>query len=432
MTQLQATVLKALLDKDNWEYLGSMVNHDSFNDANAKSIFSIIGKLHETTNGNITVTDIRLYVEATFKVNTNARDDIIISVGAIEAARVPDDGVLRDLFHKFVSRNIFLKAAQLIATNIDSEDFDPGEVLSMVSTAAEVSSAKDTSVIDFAKAGPPSDDIRTGITPIGVHPDLDAALDGGTGNGELTIFLAPSGVGKTSFLLNCSSNAAQLGRNVLHVTLEINGRKCVTRVDQQLTGMTKSELITNPFPAMAKRKSLVGNLWFRDYSHTRTTVADIRNLILSINRNNTDKINYLVIDYMELISPEFFNRNNPRFNYSAVAKDLRAVANEFDINIITAWQTNRYGSSKEVLSKEDVGEDWGVVKIADIIVGLNQNMEELRQKIMRVNILKQRESTRRGIYYLHCDLDRMVIRQAEGSDPIEDEGTESFNALGTT
>lgn len=77
----------------------------------------------------------------------------------------------------------------------------------------------------------------------------------------------------------------------------------------------------------------------------------------------------------------------------------------------SAWQAKRLAMGKHYLEKDDIGEDWGIVKNADILVGLNQNPQELRDKIMRVNIIKQRESTCRDTMNLYADLDRMIVKE---------------------
>jgi replicative DNA helicase len=267
-------------------------------------------------------------------------------------------------------------------------------------------------VLDFAMAGSPAEPTRTGVIGLGICDELDAFLDGGTANGELAMYVAPAGVGKTSYLWASTAYAASKGRNVLGITLEINARKCVQRVDQWLTKLDKYTLIANPFIAIKKREELQGKVYIKDWTAAAPTVDDIRALVLQM-RQKGQPVDYLMIDYMELIRPDHFNINQVRHGYSQIAKSLRSLAKELDVVVLTAWQTNRAGADKHVLSKTDVGEDWGVIKIADIAIGLNQNAEELRDKQMRVNILKQRESTARNLVTLKCDLDRMIIHRID-------------------
>jgi replicative DNA helicase len=421
MNIIQASALKAVLSKETYGQLANLLGDEVFLETSARKLYSIIKRLHDTADGDLDINDVSLDIEATYKLNSSVREELLSAVREVAKAQVPEFNVLQHTVRRAVSRDKWMKMGEYLAVHIDDEDFDPAVPAKMAQEASIMQSTNDLTIDDYASAPPPGDDMRGDVIPIGIHPDLDDSLDGGGGSGELMMYLAPSGVGKTSFLLYHAANSATLGRDVLYITLEINKRKCFTRIDQYLTKMTKRELIADPFGAMRKRKSLGLNIMVKDWSHQRrVTVEDIRALVLTLRAQGT-KVDHLFLDYMELVTPEYFNRAHPRFNYSAVARDLRALANELNINIVTAWQTNRAAADKQVLTKQDVGEDWGIVKIADIILGLNQTPAELRLKEMRINILKQRESTNRGIFSLHCDLDRMIVRPLEGAEPLQED-----------
>jgi KaiC/GvpD/RAD55 family RecA-like ATPase len=304
-----------------------------------------------------------------------------------------------------------MKAVEYVAAHLDDDDYDPRIPGGLLAMASEMAVDVDSSVLDYATAVPPDENIRTGVHGLGFSEKFDGYLDGGKGPGELFLYCSISGVGKTSMLLLDAANAAAHGMNVLYITKEVNKNKCVQRLDQCFTRYDKTDLITKAQSVMKKRASIPGKIWIQDWSHTSTTVADIRALVLKM-RQRGEVVDYLIVDYMELIEAEFFNRNQPRFNFTAVAKDLRALANEFWFPVVSAWQAKRLAMNKLYLEKDDLGEDWNVVKTADIIVGLNQNSEENRGKILRVNIIKQRESTNRSTMVLHADLDRMYVCEA--------------------
>ena len=225
---------------------------------------------------------------------------------------------------------------------------------------------------------------------------MDEHLGGGVGQGEMLIWLAGYGQGKTSYLINQGVKIAKTGRTVLHISLEISAAKCMQRVDQALTGFNREERLANPGTVMASRKGLNGQYFVKDWSHAKVTVDDIKAIVRRMEARGT-KVDTIMLDYLELMAPLRNNRNGERFNFSAVAKDVRSLANELGVSINTAWQVNRSGYEKNVISAVDVSECWDIVKHADIILGLNQSDEERNQKILRVNIIKQRESTARPI-----------------------------------
>lgn len=193
----------------------------------------------------------------------------------------------------------------------------------------------------------------------------------------------------------------------------------IRRYDQAFTGMKSSELIASPKTVAAARKRVLsggGELYVVDWSYKDITPNDIRGMVKRL-RNEGKKIDLVVIDYLELMKPNASaerNRREMRHTYGAMGKELRAVAVGMEIPILTAWQVNREGSDCHNVELRHVSESWEIIKHADLIVALQQTDGERDNRVMRLRLLKQRESTERPQVYLHCDLDRMVIREGSG------------------
>ena len=419
--ELQAALLRSMFGKESFEILRALVNEDTLDSSVSRALLKIITRMHGETVGDLQFGAVRLDIQSSFRIKVDVMEELLRSLDKVEAADIIDADTLKRTTKRFIARDRTMKAMAYLGGHVDDDDFDPAPALTLLDEAVNASVIMDADVEDYSQAGSPSEPTRTGVIGLGVSDDLDRFLDGGTANGELTMYVAPAGVGKTSFLWKSAAHAATKGRNVLGITLEINSAKCVQRVDQALTGLDKYTLVAQPFFALEKREELKGKIWIKDWTALSPTVDDIRALILQM-RQKDQPVDYLMVDYMELVRPDYFNINQVRHGYSQIAKSLRRLAKELDMPVVTAWQTNRAAADKHVLSKTDVGEDWGVVKVADIAVGLNQNSEELRDKIMRVNILKQRESTARNLVTLECDLDRMIVRpisMAADTEPEE-------------
>jgi len=412
MNLLDASLLKTMMVKENWSALRGIATPDTFDSSTARALLKIMDRMHWETTEDLHLGMVRLDIDASFQIKLEYRDELFSALDELEDIDIGDPDALKRILKRFIARDRSLKAGTYLATHVEDDDFDPSIPYAMLEEAVNASVVLDADVIDLHTAQSPADPTRTGVIGFGFSDELDKLLDGGTANGELSLYVAPSGVGKTSFLWGSLAYAASRGRACLGITLEINSRKCIQRVDQWLTGMDKYELAANPFAALKKREGLAGKVWIKDWTARQPTVDDIRALILQM-RQRGQAVDYVMIDYMELVRPDHFNINQVRHGYSQIAKSLRVMSKALDVPVVSAWQTNRGGADKHVLSKTDVGEDWGVIKIADIALGLNQNAEELQQKIMRVNILKQRESTARSLVTMRCDLDRMVIKRPD-------------------
>ncbi|KPJ97093.1 MAG: hypothetical protein AMJ55_00305 [Gammaproteobacteria bacterium SG8_15] len=419
MDTLPATVLRSMLTKECWSAFNDLVKPDVFTNMDYRKVFQHINELHEGTDKDLTISDIRMELESTYKdTRLEELDGIVTQVEEMEP-RSPDE--LRRYIQKFLQREYLTEGANYVAAHIHSGEIDVETAFEFFARARELASVIDAEVLDFAQADLPGHaDDRPMVTSLGVSDSLDAYLHGGVGAGELLIYLAPPSRGKTSFLWATGAAAAAQGRNVLGITLELSARKCVRRVDQCLTNFTRDELIGQPLRVSAARKDMPGKLYIKDWSYTGVTVDDIKALVVRM-RQRGEPVDYLLVDYLELVKPVRYNRHAERHNWSQTAQDLRALAVDLHIPVITAWQVNREGSEQHVLSPRDVSECWDIVKHADIILGLNQSQAEMAERVMRVNIIKQRESTERPQVYLYCDMDRMIIR--DGDEEADDDTT---------
>lgn len=419
MDHLQATVIRAMLQKEGWHAFQDIVSEDVLNNTNARTLLRHIRGLHEGTVNDITLEGLALDIQASYPDGTARRDELLEIVGMLDAVDAPDMGILSRHVRKFVQREMLENAARYVAAHTGSDDLDVAHVADLVNRAVDIGSGIDANVLDFSTAALPGDqDERTLVTGLGLSDELDDALAGGVGAGELLVYLAPPARGKTSYLWASACHAAASGLGVLGITLEISAQKCVRRVDQWLTKLTSTELVANHRYVRNRRRELPGNIWVKDWSYQRTTVDDIKALVTRM-RQRGQQVDYLMIDYMELMRPVHYNRNAERHNWSQIAQDLRALGVDLQVPVVTAWQVNRAGSDNHILSERDVSECWDVIKHADIILGLNQDAREREFNLMRVNVIKQRESTQRPQVYLHSDLNRMNIRPYE-EEPDQD------------
>jgi len=419
MNILEVAILRSLMVRDNWDTLSTVIAQDMFDTTASRRLYTFIGGMHEESTSNLSLSNLKLTVHATLKTQTGFRDEIEDIINHMAELDDIDTHTLHRVVRRFCARSLSMKAIEYVAAHMDDENYDPSVPGGLLTKASELGLSIDDDVVDYSEDLPPNENVRSGVLGYGFSEKFDGYLDGGKGKGELSIYVSISGVGKTSMLLLDASHAAKLGKNVLYITREINKNKCVQRLDQCYTHMDKYALTANAQSVMNMRSKVPGKIWIKDWSHRPTTVADIRALLLKMAQAGK-RVDLLIVDYMELISAEFYNSNHPRLNHTAVCIDLRALANEFQIPVSTAWQAKRAAINKLYLEKDDLGEDWNVVKTADIIIGLNQNNEENKGKVMRVNIIKQRESTNRSVMHLFADLDAMRVYETGTQEDTEE------------
>lgn len=421
MSNLNLVVLRALLSKRGWYGLHHLVKVDTFKSAEYRQLYKLIEEMHDTAETDLSLDSIKASVEVQFSRRQDYAETLLGILDLVdETAEVPDDQISK-LVKKFLDRSLSYTIAEYISNNAESSDFNVNTVADLAQGAVELSDRISSPVVDiFESKLSGSSESKPSRISLGYSPKLDSSLCGGIGPGELCIYLAPPARGKTSLLIKSGACHAQRGGSVLHVTLEINTRKVIERYDQAWTGLTCAEIET---PEGQEKISLArrivqgsgGEVHVVDWSYLQVGANDIGSLVRRLRGQGTI-VDLVVVDYLELMHPNKSPGKEMRQQFSAIGKEIRALARNLNVPVLTAWQVNRVGSGEYLLSDRDISESWDIVKVADSIIGLNQSAAELINKRMRINVVKQRESTNRGMYEMYCDLDRMMVRDIEAED----------------
>lgn len=425
MNALHLDFLQGLLSKRVWEANRSALSEDIFTGVDMKTLFGYLGELHEESDSDLVVEDLTRKVEAKYCTKDSSRkDELIEIIRMLDTREALPLKRIQPLLADYASRQLAMKSSQYVASNVDGDAWDLDKAFDFMQRAANIQENIDLDVADLMTEPPPSAEYdRPGIVCTGLGPAMDSYLKGGVAKGEMMIWLGGYGNGKTSYIINQGVRIAEEGKTVLHISLEISKAKCYQRVDQALTGLNHEERLANPKLVMTARRGLAqsnGKMLVKDWSHAQVTVDDIRALVRSI-ESQGKTVDVIIVDYLELMYPTRHNRHGERFNFASTSKELRALANELEVPIITAWQVNRTGYEKNVISAVDVAECWDIVQHADIILGLNQSNAERDEKMLRVNIIKQRESTARPIEYYVSDLDRLIIKETKEQGDEDEE-----------
>jgi len=228
--------------------------------------------------------------------------------------------------------------------------------------------------------------------------EIDSCLGGGPAKEEVTVILAPPGVGKTTMLINMGVAAMRAQRNVLHFYVEQTEQIIWERYAACMLREDMSQLRTD-----VKRTASGIDLFKTQYESNLTisyalgnTISDIR---ASIYRSEFEP-DVIIIDYADkLISARRYN--DLRHEIATIYTEMIALGKEFGVAVYTASQTNREGKGKKYLAVTDVGEDWQKIAIADNVFGLSQTREEEMEDRLRILILKARNEEG-SVHPIHC------------------------------
>jgi archaellum biogenesis ATPase FlaH len=202
---------------------------------------------------------------------------------------------------------------------------------------------------------------------------MNLITEGGLPKKTLNIILAGPYVGKSLFMCHCAANNLNTGKNVLYITMELAEERIAQRIDANLMGVSVNEIKDLPKDVYDKKISRIknktqGKLIIKEYPTATAGSANFRHLLneLRLKKNFTPDIIY--IDYLNICISSRLKLGSNINTYSyikAIAEELRGLAVEFDLPIVSATQTNRCLALDTIVYKEDGHEE----EIQNLIVG---------------------------------------------------------------
>ena len=223
---------------------------------------------------------------------------------------------------------------------------------------------------------------------------------GGLSKKTLNICLAGTGVGKSLFMCHCAAANMLDGKNVLYITMEMAEEKIAERIDANLMGITMDELSILPKEAYDKKLNRIkdkttGQIIVKEYPTAGAGSNHFRHLLneLKMKRNFVPDVIY--VDYLNICMSSRIKYGASVNSYTyvkAIAEELRGLAVEFNLPVVSATQTTRSGFSSSDVGLEDTSESFGLPATADFMFAIiaTEELDQLGQ--FQVKQLKNRYS----------------------------------------
>ena len=269
---------------------------------------------------------------------------------------------------------------------------------------------------------------------------LNRITKGGLPSKTLNIILAGTGVGKS--LAMCHFAAANLskGYNVLYITMEMAEERIAERIDANLMNVTLDELEILPRDVYDKKIDRVkqttkGKLIIKEYPTSSAGSANFRHLLNELKLKRSFKPDIIYIDYLNICSSSRVKMGASVNSYTyikAIAEELRGLAVEFDVPIVSATQTTRSGFTSSDLGLEDTSESFGLPATADMMIALisTDELQELNQ--MLVKQLKNRYSDPGNYRKFVIGVDRAKMKLYDVEQHAQDDIVDSGPAFDKT
>ncbi len=249
---------------------------------------------------------------------------------------------------------------------------------------------------------------------------------GGIPNKTLNICLAGTGVGKSLFMCHNAASVLQQGKNVLYITMEMAEERIAERIDANLMDLPIQQLESLPKNVFTEKigkiaQASIGKLIIKEYPTGAAHSGHFRALLNELKLKKNFKPDMIYIDYLNICSSSRMKAMGGSINsYSyikAIAEELRGLAIEFNVPIMSATQTTRSGYSNTDVGLEDTSESFGLPATADLMFALiaTEELDELNQVMVKQLKNRYNDPTKYKRFVIGIDRARMKLYDVEES-----------------
>jgi replicative DNA helicase len=249
---------------------------------------------------------------------------------------------------------------------------------------------------------------------------------GGLPSKTLNIALAGTGVGKSLFMCHCAASVLSQGKNVLYITMEMAEERIAERIDANMMDLPIEQLQSLPKEVFSSKiskiaKGAIGKLIIKEYPTGAAHTGHFRALLNELKLKKNFMPDMIYIDYLNICASSRMRGLGGSINsYSyvkAIAEELRGLAVEFNVPIVSATQTTRSGYSNTDLGLEDTSESFGLPATADLMFALisTEELDELGQMLVKQLKNRYNDPTKFKRFVIGVDRSRMKLYDVEES-----------------
>jgi replicative DNA helicase len=245
--------------------------------------------------------------------------------------------------------------------------------------------------------------------PMGI-PGIDRLLKGGLAKGELGVILAPTGVGKSTFLTKIANHSFNLGYNVLQIFFEDNPKIIQRKHITLWTKVHPDELSNKKDEVMDKvrevQSKMENRLILKKLPSDTLTMLQIKNQLRKMIADGV-KLDMVVLDYIDCIVPDK-NLGDEWKSEGSVMRGFEAMCHELNLVGWTATQGNRSSISSEVVTTDQMGGSIKKAQVGHVIISVAKTLQQKEMKLATIAITKSRIGDD-GIVFENCKFDNGML-----------------------
>ena len=435
--RIETTVLRHLIhDEDFARKALPFVSDKYFSDATERLIYSRIAQFMERYNSLPSREALSIEIEGSKNLGEKEYQAAVEAIQGLTAPDPVDKAWLLDATEKFCQERAIYNAIMDSISILDGKDKDRGKgsIPEILTNALGVSF--DTHIghdliDDFADRYDFYHRVEEKV-PFDLEL-MNKITRGGLSRKSLNIILAGTGVGKSLAMCHMAAANLMLGKNVLYITMEMAEEKIAERIDANLLNVPIPDLQALPRDIYEKkiagiRAKTTGKLIIKEYPTASAHAGHFRHLLNELNLKRSFVPDIIYIDYLNICMSSRIKTGSNVNSYTyikAIAEELRGLAVERNVPIVSATQTTRSGYSSSDVDLTDTSESFGLPATADFMIALISTEELQGLSQFMVKQLKNRysdPSTNRR-FVVGVDREKMRLYDVEQSaqtDIMED------------
>lgn len=340
--------------------------------------------------------------------------DIKERLTQILAEDLADAEYITDEIVKFARHQAMEQAIFTCAELVDKGKFE--KIETVMREALNIGVAEEANRVDYwntidARSHIREEILAGRIKPEGIttgHREIDDLLyHKGWGRKELTVLMGPAKSGKSMSLIGFAAAAAKAGYNVAYFSLEVSNQIIADRIDAHVSRTAMKDLSTSiglVSGRVSRIAATAGALDLFEFPTGTLSPGDVRRIV---SRKAAEGLRYdlIVVDYADLMRPNHLS-NEPRENSRTIYVDLRAIAVEFNIALLSATQTNREGFKAAAGKMEHVAEDINKARTVDLLLSLNATEDEKARGEARIYFAASRNQRSDMVVTVKTEIDK--------------------------
>jgi len=245
----------------------------------------------------------------------------------------------------------------------------------------------------------------------------------------LNIALAGTGVGKSLFMCHVAASCLNQGKNVLYITLELAEEEVAKRIDANLMNITFEDLMALSKDMYEKKANMIksktnGKLIVKEYPTAGASSMHFKALLNELNLKKSFKPDIIFIDYLNICMSSRVKPGSNINSYTyikSIAEELRGLAVEFEVPVVSATQTTRSGFTSSDVGLEDTSESFGLPATADFMFALisTEELQALGQIMVKQLKNRYNDPTMNKRFMLGIDRAKMKLYDVENTAQMD-------------